>query len=678
MSIKHILTLCPYCGTGCNLYLKVVNGKVVGAMPSRLSSVNKGHLCVKGWNVWEFIHHPDRLKKPLVKVKGKFKESSWEFALEKIATNFKKIKKKYGSDSLGLWGSARCTNEMNYLAQKFTRAVLGTNNVDHCARTCHSPTVAGLVRSFGSGAMTNSYDEIPKAKGIFAIGSNAPEAHPIIWWRIRSAKDNGAKIIVVDPRKTQLAEIADIHLQHYPGTDIPLLNALMNVIIKENLHHTDFIKKCTQGFKELWNVVQKYTPEYVQEITGVNSALIKEAARLYASLKPLSNIYTLGITEHTVGTENVMSIANLAMLTGNIGKESSGVNPLRGQNNVQGACDMGALPDVYPGYQKVDNDKVRKKFENAWRAKLPSKPGLTMSDMIIQARSGKVKAMYIIGEDPMRSDPNVNQVKAALEKLDFLVVQEIFMNKTAEFADVILPGASFAEKNGTFTNSERRVQRVRKAIEPLGDSRPDWKIICDLSNRMGYPLEYKNAEEVMEEIASLTPSYAGISFKRIDKGGLQWPCLDKKHPGTKYLYDQGNFTCGLGKFYAIEHKPPAEQPDTKYPFIMTTGRMLFHYNVGTMTRKTPALDREYPNNFVEINPKDAKNLGIEKNTNCRVSTRRGQIIVRAEVNEKIKEGVIWLPFHFTESPTNLLTNDAFCPISRIGEYKACAAKVEKV
>jgi formate dehydrogenase alpha subunit len=660
------------------LYLKVRNGRVVGVMPSVKSSANRGRLCVKGWNAWEFIHHPDRIKKPLIKVNGRFKETSWEVALKRVATNFKRIKAKYGGDSLGVWGSARCTNEMNYLAQKFARAVLETNNVDHCARTCHSPTVAGLVRAFGSGAMTNSYDEIPDAKGIFIIGSNAPEAHPIIWWRIRTAKDRGAKIIVADPRKTQVAEIADIHLQHYPGTDIALINAMMNVIIGEDLHDKDFIGRCTQGFERIRSAVNRYTPEFAGRITGVSGDIIAKAARLYARLKPLSNIYTLGITEHTVGTENVMSVANLAMLTGNVGRRSSGVNPLRGQNNVQGACDMGALPNVLPGYQRVDNDQIRKRFERAWKVKLSANPGLTISDMIIQARAGRIKAMYIIGEDPMRSDPNTGRVKEALQKLDFLVTQEIFMNKTAEFADVILPGASFAEKNGTFTNSERRVHRVRKAIEPLGESRPDWRIICELSALMGYKMRYKDTNEVMDEIAALTPIYAGISFKRIDEDGLQWPCLDKKHPGTPYLHDKGKFTCGLGKFHAIEHKPPAEQTDAEFPFILTTGRILFHYNVGTMSRRTPALDREYPENFVQINQNDARRLGITKNAYCRVSTRRGQIIVRAEVGDKIKEGVIWVPFHFTESPANLLTNDAFCPISRTGEYKACAARVEKI
>lgn len=675
--MKNILTVCPYCGTGCNLYLKVRDKRAVGTMSGLKSSANKGHLCVKGWNAWEFINHPARLKKPLIKVAGKFKETTWNNALNKIASNLGSVKKRWGSNSLGVWGSARCTNEMNYLAQKFARAVLGTNNVDHCARTCHSPTVAGLMRAFGSGAMTNSYDEIPKAKGIFAIGSNAPEAHPVIWWRIRTAKDNGAKIIVADPRRTVMAEIADIHLQHYPGTDIALLNAMMNVIIKEGLHDRAFIKSCTQDFEKLQNAVKKYTPEYAQGITGVKSSLIKKAARLYARSKPLSNIYTLGITEHTTGTENVMSVANIAMLTGNVGKEASGVNPLRGQNNVQGACDMGALPDVYPGYQKVEDKAVRKKFENAWKRELSHKAGLTISDMIIQARHGRVKAMYIIGEDPMRSDPNVNLVKKALKKLDFLVVQEIFMNETAKLADVVLPGSSFAEKDGTFTNSERRVQRVRKAIEPVGDSRPDWKIICDLSNRMGYRMKYKNADEIMDEIAQLTPIYGGISFKRIDKDGLQWPCPDERHPGTGYLHGKGQFKCGLGKFHAIKHRPPAEQADKKYPFILTTGRVLFHYNVGTMTRKTHALNREYPRNFIQINPADAEMLGITRKSSCKVTTRRGMVIAAPMITDKIKKGVIWMPFHFTEAPANILTNDAFCPIARTGEYKACAAAVEK-
>jgi formate dehydrogenase alpha subunit len=619
----------------------------------------------------------DRIKEPLVKKNGKFVETSWGEALDLVAGRFSELKEKYGSDSLGVWGSARCTNELNYLAQKLSRAVFGTNNVDHCARTCHSPTVAGLVRSFGSGAMTNSIDEIKNAACVFSIGSNVCEAHPVIGWRVRTAKDKGAKIIVCDPRKVDMAKFADVHIQHYPGTDIALLNCLMNVIISEGLEDKKYVKNRTEGFEELKGVVAKYTPEYTAGIVGVDAELIIKAAKIYATAKPASIIYTLGITEHTVGTENVMSVANLAMLTGNVGVESGGVNPLRGQNNVQGACDMATLPNFYPGYQKVDVPAIQEKFEKAWGVKLSPKPGLTLTDQLIQAREGDIKALYIIGEDPMTSDPNITHVRQALEKLEFLVVHEIYMSPTAQMADVVLPGASFAEKTGTFTNSERRVQLINKAIEPIGNSKPDWKIVCEVANRMGYPFNYADTSEVMDEIASVAPVYGGIIHKRIRKVGLQWPCLDKEHPGTKYLH-KGKFSRGLGKFHGIEHKPPAEVPDEEYNFILSTGRMRFHYNVGTMSRRTYLLDREYPFMFVEVNDKDAERLEIKDMDDCRVSTRRGQLTVKARVSDRVKQGVLWMPFHYVEAPANLLTNDAFCPIARTGEYKACAAKLEPV
>ena len=677
MNLKYVMTICPYCGCGCGLYLKVKDNEVIGVLPSKTHPVSQGRLCVKGLNSWEIIEHKDRLKKPLIKKNGKFIESSWDEALDLIAKRFAQIKKKHGPDSLGVWGSARCTNELNYLAQKLARAVFGTNNVDHCARTCHSPTVAGLVRAFGSGAMTNSIDEIKDTKCLFAIGSNAPEAHPLIGWRVRTARDKGAKVIVCDPRRIDMAKYADIHIQHFPGTDIALLNCLMHVIIKEGLEDKDYINKRTEDFHKLKNTVEKYTPEYTEKITGVDRALLIKAARIYAASKPASIIYTLGITEHTVGTENVMSIANLAMLCGNMGIESGGVNPLRGQNNVQGACDMAALPNVYPGYQKVDDSKVREEFEKAWKVKLSPRPGLTITDQIIGAREGKIKALYIIGEDPMRSDPNITEVKKALENLEFLVVHEIFLSPTAKMADVVLPGASFAEKGGTFTNSERRVQLIRKAIEPIAKSRPDWKIVCEVANRAGYAFKYKDTSEVMDEIAGLTPIYAGISHERIKKIGLQWPCLDKKHPGTKFLH-KGKFTRGLGKFHTIEHKAPAEVTDNDYPLILTTGRIRFHYNVGTMTRRTHLLNREFPFMFVEVNKTDADRLGIKDMAECKVITRRGELRVKALTGDRVKKGVLWMPFHYADSPANLLTKDAFCPISRTGEYKACAAKLEKL
>jgi len=677
MKLEYIPTTCPYCGAGCGFYLKVKDGELVGVAPSKTHPVSQGRLCVKGVTCWESVIGGDRIKEPLVKKNGKFVETSWDEALDLVAKQFTKLKEKYGPDSLGVWGSARCTNELNYLAQKLARAVFGTNNVDHCARTCHSPTVAGLVRAFGSGAMTNSIDEIKDAACIFAIGSNTPEAHPLIGWRVRTAKDKGAKLIVCDPRKIDTAKYADVYIQHYPGTDIALLNCMMNVIISEGLEDKEYVKTRTEGLEEMKKVVEKYTPEYTSPIVGVDAELIVKAARLYASCKPASLLYTLGLTEHTVGTENVMSVANLAMLTGNVGVESGGVNPLRGQNNVQGACDMAALPNFYVGYQKVDDPDIQAKFEKAWGVKLSPKPGLTTTDQVIQAKAGNIKGLYIIGEDPLTSDPNITVVRESLEKLEFLVVHEIYMSPTTEMADVVLPGASFAEKTGTFTNSERRVQLINKAIEPIGTSRPDWEIVCDVATRMGYPFKYASTDEVMDEIAELAPIYGGISHNRIRKVGLQWPCPDKSHPGTKYLH-KGKFTRGLGKFHGIEDKPPAEVPDDEYPFILSTGRMRFHYNDGTMSRRTHLLDREFPFMFVEVNEKDAEKLGLKDVDDCCVSTRRGQLTVKARVSDKVKEKVLWMPFHYTEAPANLLTNDAFCPIARTGEYKACAAKLEKI
>ena len=675
MKLEYVPTTCPYCGTGCGFYLKVRNGELVGVAPSRTHPVSQGTLCIKGVTAWEGVINGDRIKEPLIKKNGKFVEAGWDEALELVAKKFSELKEKFGPDSLGVCGSARCTNELNYLAQKLSRAVFGTNNVDHCARTCHSPTVAGLVRSFGSGAMTNSIDEIKDSACVFSIGSNVCEAHPVIGWRVRTAKDKGAKIVVCDPRKVDMAKFADIHIQHYPGTDIALLNCLMNVIISEGLEDKKYVKNRTEGFEELKKVVAKYTPQYTSGIVGVDAEAIIEAARIYATAKPASIIYTLGITEHTVGTENVMSVANLAMLSGNVGVESGGVNPLRGQNNVQGACDMAALPNFYPGYQKVDVPAIQQKFEKAWSVKLSPRPGLTLTDQLIQAREGNIKALYIIGEDPMTSDPNITRVREAIEKLEFLVVHEIYMSPTAKMADVVLPGASFAEKTGTFTNTERRVQLINKAIEPIGNSRPDWKIVCEVANRMGYPFNYADTLEVMDEIAAVAPIYGGISHERIRKIGLQWPCLDKEHPGTKYLH-KDKFSRGLGKFHGIEDKPPAEVPDEEYDFILSTGRMRFHYNVGTMSRRTYLLDREYPFMFVEVNDKDAERLEIRDMDDCRVSTRRGQLAVKARVSDRVKQGVLWMPFHYVEAPANLLTNDAFCPIARTGEYKACAAKLE--
>lgn len=674
--MKFVLTTCPFCGVGCNFYLKVEGNKILGVSPLRNHAVNRGRLCVKGWNAFDFIFHPERLRKPLIKKSGKFKEASWKEAYDLIVRNIKKVKSEYGSDAFGLISSARCTNEENFLIQKFARAVLGTNNIDHCARTCHAPSVAGLTRSFGSGAATNSIDELPDAKCILVIGSNPLEAHPIIGWHIITAHDKGAKIILVDPRDISLSNFADLHLRLLPGTDICVLNSIMHVILKEGLEDNDFIQERTEGFEELKETLRKYTPEYVQKITRVPAELLIKAARTYATLKPASIVYSLGITEHTVGTDNVSSLANLAMLCGNVGKPSSGVNPLRGQNNVQGACDMGALPNVFSGYQEVEDEIIRKKFEEVWRVKLPLKKGLTSSEMFEQP--GRIKLFYIVGEDVVHSEPNSKHVISCLEKSEFVVVHDLFMCKTAEYADVILPCASFAEKEGTFTNADRRIQLIRKAISPQPDTKPDGQMIMELANLLGYPMKYKDAASIMDEIAQLSPIFAGVSYQRLETNGfLQWPCLDKNHPGTKILH-QKKFSRGKGKFFALGHKPPQELPDNEFPFILSTGRILFHYNTGTQTRRTPILAREFPENFVQINSEDAKRLNIKNKSKVLVSTRRGSLTVKAQATDNIIAGVIWMPFHYADKLTNILTNDAFDPISKIGEYKVCAANVEPV
>lgn len=673
--MPKVLTTCPYCGVGCGFYLDVREGKIVGVIPSRSNAVSKGYLCVKGWHAHEPVQHPDRLKKPLIKENGKFRETSWDLALDYVAKRLREIKEKYGPDALAVCTSARCTNEENFLMMKFARAVLGTNNVDHCARTCHSATVAGLNQSFGSGASTNSYDELPQMDCILIIGSNPTEAHPIVGWRVRTAIDNGAKIIVCDPRKILPAENAAFFIQQFPGSDIALINAMISYIVRENLHDREFIEKRTEGFGELWEAVKDYTPESVENITGVKPSLIKQAARLYATSKRACIMYSLGMTEHIVGTDNVISMANLAMVCGHVGKEFSGVYPMRGQNNVQGACDMGALPNVYSGYQLVSDEAVLKKFENAWSVRLPTTKGLTLTDMMFKAIEGQLKCFYIIGEDQIRTDPNTHWIEHALDSLEFLVVQEIFLSETAKKADVVLPAASFAEKNGTFTCAERRFQRVRRAIEPIS-GKTDSDIIVEISKRLGYVME-SDPEKVCDEMASLTPLFAGVSFERLEENGLQWPVPSKDHPGTPVVH-LGTFRRGLGKLIPVTHKPPAEVPDKDYPFILSTGRMLFHYNTGTMTTRVQNLLREYPRNFVLMNPADAQRVGVKNRQRVRVKTRRGELVVFCEVTDKVKKGVLWMPFHFSDEPTNVLTNNAFDPVCKIGEYKACAAKVERL
>jgi len=676
--MEKVRTTCTYCGCGCTVDLNVKDNNIVKVTSVEDSPVGSGALCVKGRFGYDFVHSPERLTTPLIKRDGKFEEATWDEALTLVANKLTEIKEEYGPDSIGLLSSAKCTNEENYLMQKFARAIIGTNNIDHCARLCHASTVAGLVRAFGSGAMTNSISEIDGADAILVTGSNTTEAHPVIGSAIkRTVKFNGTKLIVVDPRRIELAQRADIYLRQKCGTDVAWINGMMNVIIHEGLHDREFIEKRTEGFEELKKTVAKYTPEYVEDITGIPADDLREAAIAYASAERAMIFYSMGITQHTTGTDNVLSIANLAMLTGNVGKESAGVNPLRGQSNVQGACDLGALSNVYSGYQSVTDEEIRQKFESAWNVDLPDEVGLTVVEMINAAYDGDVKAMYIMGENPALSDPDLNHAREGLKRLDFLVVQDIFLTETAKFADVVLPAASCVEKDGTITNTERRIQRIRKAVSPIGKSKADWKIICELSDYMGYKMDYSSPADIMDEIASLTPIYGGIHYDRLENEELAWPCADREHPGTKFLH-KGEFSRGKGKFHAVEYIPPQELPDEEYPFVLTTGRVLYHFHTGEMTRRVSGLDEIYPEALVEINPSDAYNLEIDSGELIKVTSRRGSLIAKAEVTERVSKGTIFMTFHFKEAAANLLTGSFLDPVAKIPEYKVSAVEVEKV
>ncbi|HEX9862651.1 MAG TPA: formate dehydrogenase subunit alpha [Candidatus Bathyarchaeia archaeon] len=684
---RRILTTCVYCGTGCNLYLHVENDRIIGTTPCESHPVSQGKLCIKGWKTHEFIQHPERLKKPLIKKDGKFVEVSWEEALDFVAAKFKEVKEKYGSKALGCLSSAKCTNEENYLMQKFARAVLNTNNVDHCARLCHASTVAGLAAAFGSGAMTNSINEILDAKVILVTGSNTTEQHPIIGGKILQAKEKGAKLIVVDPREIQLAKFADVHLRQMSGTDVLWLNSFMHVIFEEGLEDKEFIKNNLEpeDFEAMKKVVtsNKYSPEKTEKLTAIPAEDLRRAAVMFATNKPGSLIYSMGITQHIQGTDNVKSCGNLQMILGNIGVYGGGVNPLRGQQNVQGACDVGALANVFSGYQPVVDPAAREKMAKAWGIKvedMDDKVGYTVIEMIHAAGEEKIKALYIMGENPMVSDPDLNSVKECLEK-PFLVVQDIFMTPTTELADVILPAASFAEKDGTFTSTQRTVSKIRKAIEPVGDSKPDYWIIGQIAERMGYKnCTYSHPREILNEINMVTPAYGGITWDRIDSAefpfGIAWPCPNTEHKGTQFLHKDGKFTRGKGKCHACEYVPPAEEPDEEYPFRLTTGRVGPHWHTGSMTRRSITLEREVSSAYIELNPEDAWKIGVRKNQMVRVKSRRGEISVRAEISTIVPPGVVFIPWHFAEAPANNLTIAALDPIAKIPELKVCAVKIE--
>ncbi|MBW6487017.1 MAG: formate dehydrogenase subunit alpha, partial [Syntrophobacterales bacterium] len=564
----------------------------------------------------------------------------------------------------------------NYLFQKFMRAVIGTNNVDHCARLCHSVTIAGMVAAFGSGAMTNSIEEIELADLLLVTGSNTTETHPVISSRIkRAVRQHGAKLIVIDPREVDLVHYATLWLRQKPGTDVAVLNGIMNIIIAEGLYAREYIKERTKGFETMAQTVADYTPERVEMISGVPARDLRAAARLYAEANRAAILFAMGITQHTTGTDNVKSCANLAMLCGNIGVEGGGVDPLRGQNNVQGACDMGALPNVFPSYQPVESLDARSTLEKAWDVSLSPKPGKTVMEMMEAAASGKIRALYVMGENPMLSDPDLTHVEKALKNLELLIVQDIFLTETAQLADVVLPTACFAEKDGTFTNTERRVQRIRKAVQPPGQAKADGEIIAAIATKMGYPMPYQSSGAIMGEINSVAPIYGGITYARIEEEGLQWPCPSEDHPGTRFLHKDG-FSRGLGLFHAVEYIPPAELPDQDYPLILSTGRVLYQYHTGTMTRRSAGSEELCPESLVEINPTDADGMGIANGQMVTVTSRRGRVRVKAKLTNRSAQGTIFMNFHFHETAVNMLTNPALDPIGKIPEFKVCAVRVE--
>ena len=675
---QKIPTTCPHCGTGCQMNLLVKNNRLVGVEPLD-GPANKNLLCVKGkFASYKFVGSGDRLTEPLIKRNGIFEPASWEEALTLVSSKFNEIKAENGPDALAGFSCSRATNEDNYVFQKMVRAAFGTNNVDNCARVCHSASVHGLAQTLGSGAMTNPIADITEdVDMILLVGSNPEEAHPVIGAQIRQAIQRGTQVVVVDPRKINLVKDSALHLQVQAGTNVAFANGMMHVILKEGLADRHFIEERTEGFSDLEKMVADYTPEKVAEICHIHPEDLIQAARMYAKAEKAPIIYCLGVTEHSTGTEGVMSMSNLAMLVGKVGKPGCGVNPLRGQNNVQGACDMGCMPYDFPGYQKVNNPEVIDKFEKAWHVPLNRNTGLTSTKVLPAATAENVKGLYIFGEDPIVTDPDTGHVRQALESLDFLVVQELFMTETAAYADVVLPGISYAEKDGTFTNTERRVQRVHKAVEPRGQAREDYEIFCEVMTRMGYPCAYESAKEIMKEISAVTPSFGGINYERLEKESLQWPCRSLTDPGTPIMH-VGSFARGKGLFKAIPYKQAQELPDEEYPYLMSTGRMLYHYNTRAMTGRTEGINQIANHSYIEINAVDAQALGIQEGDKVEVHSRRGKIETYAAVGNRVFPQEVFMTFHFPDGNVNEITNAVFDDIATIPEYKVCAVAIKPV
>lgn len=636
------------------------------------SPVNEGKLCIKGYSGLSYNFSKDRLKYPLIRKGNKFVRAGWEEALNEASSRLKQIIKKFGPDSVAFQSSAKCTNEENYLMQKIAR-LIGTNNIDHCARSCHSPTALGLIETLGAGAATGSIESLEDSRTFFVIGSNTTEQHPIIGTKIIVERNKGKNLVVADPRKTQLAQLSSLHLQFRPGTDVALLNSIMFVILKEHLEDQSFISQRTEGFEDFVKEVEKYPPEVTENLTGVDPSLIEKAARLIAQDKPTSILYAMGITQHIHGTDNVMDISNLALLTGNLGIKGSGVFPLRGQNNVQGSSDMGALSEWYPGYIRPTSRKISF-FEDLWNKRLPRQRGLTLSEMFEAAEDGNIRAIYIMGENPLVTEAAVSDVEKAVDNLDLLIVQDIFMTLTAGMADIVFPATTSLEKDGTFTNTERRIQKVNKVYDPPGEAMPDWWILSEIGNRLADLDLYSSPKEIFEEIRKAIPNYSGATYENIYPRGIQWPVNSSNPEGTEILH-ASTFPIGKAIFKAIPYKVPAETVDDKYNFIMTTGRNYFHWHSGTMSRRTDILERESPEPYVEINTEDASKLGIKNSQKVKIESRHGLIEAKARVTDKIPAGIVFVPFHFDESRVNRLVGRILDLSSGMPEFKVVAVRL---
>ena len=705
---KNVESVCPYCGVGCALTLHVDQNanKIIWA-EGRDGSGNEGRLCVKGRYGWDYTSHEQRLTKPLIRRKefypkgplsnevhgnGKnaivdyaevmpaFREASWDEALDLISSNLLRIKKEHGSGALAGFGSAKCSNEEAYLFQKLMRAALGTNNVDHCTRLCHASSVAALLEGIGSGAVSDIFANARHSDFLLLTGTNTTANHPVAATFFKQAAKRGTKILIVDPRRPQIADFATWYCPINPGTDVTFYNAIMHVLIEEGFINEQFIQERTENFDALRQLVKNYPPSRISPLVGIAAETIVEIARAIGRSKNMLIFWGMGISQHVHGTDNARCLIALCLMTGNIGRPGTGLHPLRGQNNVQGASDAGLIPMMYPDYQPVKDDANRKKFEAAWGVPLDPKPGLTVVEITKGAIDGSIRGMLMMGENPFLSDPNTNKVRKALANLEFLAVQDIFLTETAEFADVVLPASSFFEKTGTYTNTDRRVQIGRPALDPPGEARLDWKVICEISNRLGYPMPYSSTADVFAEFTSLTHSYAGLTYDRLGTTGKIWPCPDPDHSlGELVLFhDRFPTPTGRGKFVPCEFAEAADLPDADFPLVLNTGRLLEHWHTGTMTRRAQVLDALQPTPFAEAHPEELAAMSIQDGEEVTVRSRRGAIRLPVRASDAVQRGAVFIPFHFREAAANVLTNDALDPFGKIPEFKFCAVRLEKI